>query len=32
MNKKFVISFWSFLLLFILPILGFFTSFLALKP
>ncbi|HHT0472644.1 TPA: EpsG family protein [Klebsiella michiganensis] len=32
MNKKFIISFWSFLLLFILPILGFFTSFLALKP
>ncbi|WP_250153061.1 hypothetical protein, partial [Escherichia coli] len=26
MNNKFIISFWSFLLLFILPVAGFITS------
>ncbi|MDF6819035.1 hypothetical protein NMT77_24800, partial [Escherichia coli] len=32
MNNKFIISFWSFLLLFILPVAGFITSFFALRP
>lgn len=32
MNNKFIISFWSFLLLFILPIAGLISSFFALRP
>ncbi|HBR1028450.1 TPA: EpsG family protein [Klebsiella quasipneumoniae subsp. similipneumoniae] len=32
MNNKFIISFWSFLLLFIMPVVGFITSFFALRP
>ncbi|EOF9277562.1 EpsG family protein [Klebsiella pneumoniae] len=31
MNKKFILSFWSFLLLFLIPVFGFITSFLSLR-